>query len=1009
MSSFNFGQQRQAGSPAISPVGSSPLQSTFNPPSAGGRFTPAPRLSQSQGTADEAISKQVAKWDSEMDTLDKKQEQLLNDQWKLLRTQIGSLMQALAEVKQEVQDLKDNTLPKEVESVINNLMGSHEEHGERHAGLMDRVQYLEDFVGESADRHAKEIAAAHGNHADHKTTMETRLEYLESLLGDTADKHSQALQASFEELHNKINKCATSEHHGTMEQRVGFLESYLGESVGTHDKHKTTMETRLEYIESLIGDNADRHAKEIEDAKGKLGDLHKSIQQCAKHDHASGIENRVNFLEKCLGESADKHDNHKVNMEGRLDFVEKLIGDNADKHWQEIEAAKGQLGDLNAAIGKTVSGDNHGKLEQRLNWLEQFIGETASESAKELAEAKRLGRTLVKHQTVETRLEFIETLIGDSADKHGKELDSHKGKFFELEEALSKCAKHDHASTLEGRVNYIEKCLGESADKHDDHKANMEERMEYVEALIGDNADKHWKEIQEHKGKMGDIHAALKKCAKEDNHGNLEKKVAYLENLLGDSFSKHKAEVAESQKKHTTVEQHQSLETRMEYLEALLGDSADKHSKELEKAQSQVKDLHGAIKACAKMEHHATTQERLDYLEKLVGDSADQHEKHRSELEAAHARIKDIHGKIASDGSNRDQKHGGVEERLLSLERKYGDHADNLNRKVSTLEAGHMKLQNGANELHSALRGDSSSRDGKHAEVDERLLAVENFIQQSFERHVAELNDAKTKLRDTSAGFERTKASLDTQRATVDQRLEALESGGGGSGGGFSEYTKDLDKRLFYMQEDQKRARDVLESSLQEQIRLEHSLHDDQARQVKEYWDRETKTRMAYQEQYKDLLQQERSGRENMEVNIDSRVRTLEQMISMETQRLWTAMDKHTHEGLKEVIVQQPPHIVETLMPQTQMLPPVVEVMQPQILAPMMSATPQIIQETIVQTPNGPVIELHSPRAPPPTTTFNVSAGTLGSPLGIQPRMISGQGAPPTTRQTFGSTSSRRL
>merc|ERR1719379_2038587 len=140
------------------------------------------------------------------------------------------------------------------------------------------------------------------------------------------------------------------------------------------------------------------------------------------------------------------------------------------------------------------------------------------------------------------------------------------------------------------------------------------------------------------------------------------------------------------------------------------------------------------------------------------------------------------------------------------------------------------------------------------------------MIQQSFDRFLRDHDDTKQKLRDAQAKLDQHRGGFDNHKMTTEQRLENLEHALADSGGlKFSEFTKDLEKRLYYMQEDQKRARDVLESSLLEQVRLEHSIHEDQARQLKEVWEREAKTRIAYQEQYKDLLQQERSGRELME------------------------------------------------------------------------------------------------------------------------------------------------
>ena len=60
----------------------------------------------------------------------------------------------------------------------------------------------------------------------------------------------------------------------------------------------------------------------------------------------------------------------------------------------------------------------------------------------------------------------------------------------------------------------------------------------------------------------------------------------------------------------------------------MLGDSAEKHAKEIEAANEKLKDLHAALKTCAKTEHHATLEERMKFVEKLLGESADKHDSH---------------------------------------------------------------------------------------------------------------------------------------------------------------------------------------------------------------------------------------------------------------------------------------------------------------------------------------------------------------------------------------------
>merc|ERR1719272_1897161 len=106
------------------------------------------------------------------------------------------------------------------------------------------------------------MQAAHKNGlTEHRTTMETRLEYIEGMLGDSADKHAKEIEhlssshaAKLADLHLAVSVCAKTDHHVTLEQRLDFLERTLGESAeqslkeidtgkSALESHKTSMET----------------------------------------------------------------------------------------------------------------------------------------------------------------------------------------------------------------------------------------------------------------------------------------------------------------------------------------------------------------------------------------------------------------------------------------------------------------------------------------------------------------------------------------------------------------------------------------------------------------------------------------------------------------------------------------------------------------------------------------------------------------------------------------------
>merc|ERR1712238_587648 len=136
-----------------------------------------------------------------------------------------------------------------------------------HASLPERMAFVEKLLGDSADKHAKELRAlkaAHdrhasdvselkGGHAAHATLPE-RINYLERLVGDSADKHAKEV-AALQEAHRKF-----AESHGKQVKDVEGLKAL-------HAHHAGVAE-RLDYIEKFMGDSADKHFEELQALKG---------------------------------------------------------------------------------------------------------------------------------------------------------------------------------------------------------------------------------------------------------------------------------------------------------------------------------------------------------------------------------------------------------------------------------------------------------------------------------------------------------------------------------------------------------------------------------------------------------------------------------------------------------------------------------------------------------------------------------------------------------------------
>jgi hypothetical protein len=686
-----------------------------------------------------------------------------------------------------------------------------------------------------------------------------------------------------------------------------FIEKELGESADKHDKHKTSMEDRMEFLERQVGDSAEKHWKEIVDLKGKHGDMSKSLAGCAKHEHHATLEERVKFIEKEMGESADKHDKHKTSLETRMEFIEAKLGDSAEKHAKEIEALKGKHMDLHEAVSQCAKQKHHSSLEERIKFIEKEMGESADKHD--------------KHKTtVEDRMEFLEAKIGDSAEKHWKEIQAAKTKLGDLHQAVSQCAQQTGHSSLEKCMAFVEKELGESADKHDKHKTTMEERMEFLEAKIGDSAEKHWKEIQALQKKSGDIHDAVKQCAKMDHASSLDKRLGFIENMVGDNADKHAKALYEHQAGFK--EHKESMDTRLEYLEALLGDSADKHAKEIDAAKKKLGSIEAAVQKCAKSEHHSTLEKRVSEMEKDLGMKTGDH---ANRLEGAERMLKEMG--ITLDGKGHKSEIEKLEAVVLN----------GIERRLSAVEEKHMRdFVKRLTDYEKKNMQEFEQVKGKMSEIDRALkecASIEHYLGMDKKHGILSQQQAeiaeifKENMQDVDGKIDAQGVRVDGVKAFVEQRLRTLESKID-AGAKFNDIMKDFEQRCNYMEEDSKRARGILESSLEEKIRLEHSSIHSQANQIKEIYDREVRARQAYQENYQELLKQERTARESGDSNFGNRLEIFERSIYSELQRVWQELGKEH----QPIVIQQPapmpmpiaPPIVEKFM-----APPAISYAQP--------------------------------------------------------------------------------
>jgi len=663
--------------------------------------------------------------------------------------------------RQKVDERFDayNSKLKDHQNSLQEALDAH--HGVK-ATMEERMENVEAFIKgklrEQQDQFQKHVEG-------HKAAMDAR--------------HT-AHNEKFDDLHGKLSKLDAS-HNGHKQRMDERLDSYnsrfkdqQGQLQEMYDSHlgvKGAMEDRLSSVDSFIRGVHDKHSASLEDLQSKLTDAHGIIkgEKAAREQHHATVEQRLVFLEKQIGDKADNH----------LKQIEEL----ERKH----KALSNKMDDVHGNVKgeKEMREKHHASINDRVEYLEKFVGDSADkhDAAARALETYQKGLkdvhgNISKHQaellarqqhhaTMEQRMEFLEKQLGDSADNHQKltdELENLKGKHKKISQDYDalhghvkgeKDAREQHHATVEERLQYLEQFVGDSADKHakavkdleaahsrikdfhghmvgvkanqESHKANMEERLEFLERQIGDSADRHSEELEALKG----------------NHSKLSKTLDQLHGHI-------KGEKDQREKHHATIEE------RVNFLETTVGDSADKHdkmSKQLDAAHSSLKDIHGkhTSEKSAREAHHASLEERLDYIEKCIGDSADKHNGHINELN-------DLKDRLRMERSARDTHASHVKDQLDRHEKARQAHHDTLKdglaNERSAREAAHQSLQD-------LVHKEKASRDKHHATYQEFL-----------DREKAAREQHRNSIDDLLA---REKAERFKHHDTIGERVDSLE------------------------------------------------------------------------------------------------------------------------------------------------------------------------------------------------------------------------------------------
>ncbi|CAE7328362.1 unnamed protein product [Symbiodinium natans] len=612
--------------------------------------------------------------------------------------------------------------------------GSVDRHAKAgHMPFTDRMEYLEQFMGDSLGKHEKvlngyksgirandgfktvELAATLGDHADKhgkalaelqaKMTSDTksshaslaeRLKYIEQLLGDSVSKHGQELadaKAKLDEMHVRVTGC---EAHGD-----SLKKDHHGSQVRL-EEHHATLAQRLDFLEKAMGDSFEKHAKAHGASLDTLKKAHSSLQSLIlsrAQTHGEHIDTLKKAHNALTGSKAQQDVTH-ASLRERVDFLEASLGDNADKHGKA-------LAELKASHAKMLSGK-----------VEPLIG-AKGHMNRQRGVKPRLVRPARVEGRLSERLQYIEQTLGDSLTKHAQELSDARAKLGEMHTRVSQCEVHgEHIDSLKKAHTALAGNKVKLEEKLEEHHATLAERVNALEkelASTGAKVDAAHSRVSDERAAREAHGASLDTLQKSHNslqsqkaqqdafHASLRERVEFLESSLGDNADKHGKALAELRASHakmvtdakTKETAHSSLTERLQYVEQLLGDSATKHAQELADARVKLDEMHGRVSKCeaqgehidslkkanatiagnkaALEEHHASLAERVGFLEKALGDSAD---RHSAELATTRSKVESLHSRLGveqQEQSHTRAKHYSLEDRLNFLETYLGE------------------------------------------------------------------------------------------------------------------------------------------------------------------------------------------------------------------------------------------------------------------------------------------------------------------------------------------------
>jgi len=730
--------------------------------------------------------------------------------------------------------------------------------------LRERVESLENQLGEASDKHARALETAHAKvehlhgrvlacekhggaltdirkahtglasekavlDAQHGTLKE-RLDQLEQLHGVTAGEHArelQALKAAQARLAGESKalktdvlaqeKEAREAHHASVQERLDYLEGLLGDSAERHDKHARALET----LKASHGELASR-SKGLE---GSHTSAAESIQQLRSHiedvhSHSSSLNERLTALQTALGEQPEKH--------GKL--LEEAIRGVHTKQARELEGLRRVHSELRRA-----------QEEQEASTRERLVAEREAREA--------------HHDGVQERMAILDRQIGDAAERQGKDLES---------------IKAAHEARFSGE-----------AKARDAQQGALAERLGRLEGLLSSHADKQSNELREAHAKLDQVHERLGAC--ERSGPRLDDKF--------DELQKAQAHIVHEHERRG--DHHLSLKDRVDYLEKAIVDSAERNLGGIESLKASHSKL--VLEAKSQESQHASLAERLSYVEKAFNDS---HDRHGQDLAATKATLDQVQGRIASceafEGAleHLKQAHESLKQGHISLandkaasdthhmqradflEKSLGELTERQAQEAEVTRDRFSEMQSRLSEEQAArtslindmLGKEKEGRTALHASTQERLAGLEQFVGLSADKHTRELQERTGSIQARVDELEQklvvemaqSRDHVQQAKASKTQQDAAIAQGFENERIAREQFLAEVHSVL----EGEKKAREVQERLAQEGLARERSALERRHEILEEHFQTESRAREDMYSNLHAMMIQEKTSRE---------------------------------------------------------------------------------------------------------------------------------------------------